>query len=125
MLKMKRRRSIPPRRCAGTICGGWSIPGNGRGCLAVRWRWVGWRRGCALPPRRKEPSALAQEMRAGLAAFPGPVTILLAEGDRTAQLFRGHWGSDPRVIGHQGNSHSFADAPEWLLRQVMQAIRPG
>jgi exosortase A-associated hydrolase 1 len=70
-------------------------------------------------------SALAQEMRAGLAAFPGPVTILLAEGDRTAQLFRGHWGSDPRVIGHQGNSHSFADAPEWLLHQVVQAIRPG
>jgi pimeloyl-ACP methyl ester carboxylesterase len=54
MLKMKRRRSIPPRRCAGTICGGWSIPGNGRGCLAVRWRWVGSRRGCALPLRRKE-----------------------------------------------------------------------
>ena len=73
----------------------------------------------------QEGSALTQEMRAGLAAFTGPVTILLAEGDRTAQLFRGHWGSDPRVIGHDGNSHSFADAPEWLLHQVVQAIRPG
>ncbi|KPF52881.1 hypothetical protein IP65_14950 [Novosphingobium sp. AAP1] len=67
-------------------------------------------------------SALAEEMRTALASYRGQVTILLAQGDRTAQLFASHWGADPRVIGHPGASHSFADAPEWLLHQVLAAL---
>ena len=37
------------------------------------------------------PSSLAEEMRAGLAQFDGPVRILLASADRTAQVFDAAW----------------------------------
>jgi exosortase A-associated hydrolase 1 len=67
-------------------------------------------------------SALAQAMQAGLAGYAGQVTILLAQGDRTAQLFASHWGADSRVTAHASASHSFADAQEWLAEQVLAAL---
>ncbi|NMN03656.1 MULTISPECIES: hydrolase 1, exosortase A system-associated [unclassified Novosphingobium] len=68
-------------------------------------------------------SALAEDMRNGLAGYAGRVTILLAQGDRTAQLFASHWGQDSRVIGHASTSHSFADAQDWLVEQVLETLR--
>ena len=69
-------------------------------------------------------SALADEMRAGLAMFSGPATILLATRDRTAQLFAAAWGDDPRIARLASASHSFADeaAREWLFEQLCRAL---
>ena len=69
-------------------------------------------------------SALAEQMRAELARFAGPVTILLAERDRTAELFAAAWGEDPRTARLASASHSFADeaAREWLFERVCEAL---
>lgn len=79
-------------------------------------------RGLRVAAAPQGGSALADEMRAGLAGFAGRVTILLAEGDRTAQLFTSHWGQNSRAIGHPTTSHSFADAQGWLVEQVLAAL---
>jgi exosortase A-associated hydrolase 1 len=74
-------------------------------------------RQAAQPARR---SALGDELRAGLARFGGPAKILLAERDRTAQLFDAAWGEDPRIARFPTASHSFADADsrDWLFERV-------
>lgn len=71
-----------------------------------------------------EMTGLAQQMATGLASFGGPVTILLASRDRTAQLFAGVWPSnDQRVQRHESASHSFseAEAREWLFARLTDA----
>ena len=78
-------------------------------------------RQAAAPASR---SALADEMREGLARFEGAATILVASRDRTAQLFTAAWGDDQRIARLDSGSHSFADeaAREWLLTRVLQAL---
>ena len=71
-------------------------------------------------------SALARDMQAGLAAFGGAATILLAERDRAAELFLDAWDpGDPRLRRYASAAHSFAeaDAREWLFEQVLAALR--
>lgn len=71
------------------------------------------------------PSTLAQAMAAGLAGFSGPVKILLAERDRTAQAFLGCWDKrDPRLAIRAGASHSWVepDAQEWLFNQIVAML---
>lgn len=71
------------------------------------------------------PSGLLEEMKAGLAAFAGPVAILLASGDRTAQMFAEVWdGADTRVQRFDSGSHSFSDnaAREWLHARLVDAL---
>jgi exosortase A-associated hydrolase 1 len=71
------------------------------------------------------PSSLAQELKAGLARFSGPVTILLAGRDRTAQAFEAAWDrTDPRIARLADASHAFVepDAREWLLQRVSAAL---
>lgn len=77
-----------------------------------------------------KPSAaqtrLAQQMAAGLAGFTGPVTILLAENDRTAQAFLANWDRhDQRLRTCPQASHSFAEpqARIWLQGQILAALR--
>ena len=86
------------------------------GAIDLRQLAGGLRQAAAPAPR----SALAEQMRGGLARFEGPVTILLATRDRTAQLFAAAWGDDPHVARLDSASHSFADeaAREWLYGQV-------
>jgi exosortase A-associated hydrolase 1 len=69
-------------------------------------------------------SALADEMRAGLARFGGAVSILLASRDRTAELFAAAWGEDRRIARRASASHSFADeaAREWLFERICVAL---
>ena len=70
-------------------------------------------------------SSLAGTMQAELAQFAGPVTILLAGRDRTAELFAAAWpADDPRIHTIDSASHSFSDVParEWLLRRLVEAI---
>lgn len=72
------------------------------------------------------PTSLAQDMRAGIAVFEGKAHILLAEGDRTAQLFESSWDkNDPRIQRCAGAGHSYVE-PEhraWLEEQILSALR--
>jgi exosortase A-associated hydrolase 1 len=90
------------------------------GAIDLRKLAGGLRQAAASAPR----SALADDMRAGLARFDSPATILLATRDRTAQLFAAAWGDDPRIARLDSASHSFADevAREWLLKRVLQVL---
>lgn len=72
------------------------------------------------------PGPLASQMADGLARFAGPVTILLAERDRTAQAFLSNWDkADPRLRQCPGASHSFVEpqARIWLQGQILAALR--
>lgn len=75
------------------------------------------------------PSSLARQMADGIAEYAGPVTILLAERDRTAQAFRANWDkSDPRLRECPDATHSFVEpqARIWLQGQLLAALRsPG
>lgn len=80
--------------------------------------------GRALRPA-PPPTSLAQEMCAGLARYPGPVRLLLADRDRTAQAFLTAWdANDPRIARCPGASHAFAEpeAAEWLFTQIAAAL---
>ena len=71
------------------------------------------------------PSTLADEIAAGLARFSGPVQILLADRDRTAQAFLALWErADSRILRCPGASHSFVepDAQTWLKDRVLAAL---
>lgn len=72
------------------------------------------------------PSPLVERMRAGLDDFEGPVKILLATRDRTAQMFAECWpASDARVARLDSGSHSFSDdeARDWLFEQIIEMLR--
>jgi len=72
------------------------------------------------------PSPLLTDMAAGLAGFSGPVQILLAARDRTAQTFRTAWAkSDKRVQHCEDATHSFVEphAQAWLENQLLAALR--
>lgn len=70
-------------------------------------------------------SSLAGAMQAGLAGFAGPISILLAARDRTAQMFEAAWpANDMRVHSIESASHSFSDeaAREWLFAQLLEML---
>lgn len=72
------------------------------------------------------PTSLAREMAAGLARFEGPVTILLADRDRTAQLFDSAWDkADPRITRCPDATHAFAEphARHWLSERLLDALQ--
>ena len=91
------------------------------GAIDLRKLVGGLRQAAASAPK----SALAEQMRAGLARFGGPVTILLAERDRTAELFATAWGEDPRIARLASASHSFADeaARDWLFERILNVLK--
>ena len=81
--------------------------------------------GLAQSAKRSAPTTLAQEIEQGLARFPGPVRILIAERDRTGQAFLAAWNAeDARIRRCEGANHAFAEARarEWLLEQVLDAL---
>lgn len=72
------------------------------------------------------PSSLAIGIAEGLKAFTGPVTLLIAENDRTGQVFLDGWDkADPRLRQCPGAGHSFAEprARIWLQGQILGALR--
>ena len=76
------------------------------------------------------PTTLAQEMRTGLDAFDGPVSLLIAERDRTGQAFLAAWADDDeRLKRCPGASHAFVEpaSREWLFEQIVSALsaKPG
>ncbi len=82
-------------------------------------------RGALRRGTRPADNALASAMAGGLARFSGPVSILLAERDRTAMAFRAIWpGNDRRVHLCPGASHSFveAEARDWLVARLLALL---
>ena len=80
--------------------------------------------GRAMRPA-EPPTSLAVDMAGGLARFAGPVEILLAERDRTAQAFLAAWdAADPRLARCAGASHAFVEpeARAWLLGRILAAL---
>ncbi|PLK25765.1 hydrolase 1, exosortase A system-associated [Novosphingobium sp. TH158] len=70
------------------------------------------------------PGTLAQELAAGLQRFKGPVTILLAERDRTAQAFEAGWDrNDARLRRCAGGTHSYVESQDWLAARLLEALR--
>lgn len=72
------------------------------------------------------PSSLAEDMARELAGFAGPVRILIATADRTAQVFEAAWDrNDPRIHRCEGAGHSYVepDHRAWLEAQVLAALR--
>lgn len=73
------------------------------------------------PPR----SPLVATMQARCDAFAGPLRILVASRDRTAQMFVEAWPkADARVHTIDSASHSFSDdrARDWLAAQLLEAL---
>ena len=77
--------------------------------------------------RRAAPaSQLSAQMATSLAHFTGPVSILLAGRDRTAQSFLAQWNKrDPRLRHCPRASHSFVEpeAREWLFGEVLKVLK--
>ena len=72
------------------------------------------------------PTSLAQDMATGLAQFSGPATLLVAESDRTGQVFLSHWNkADQRIRICPKAGHSFVEpqARIWLQGQLLGALR--
>ena len=90
------------------------------GAIDLRKLAAGLRQAAAPAPQ----SALAEQMRGGLARFDGSVSILLAERDRAAELFAAAWGADPRIASLNSASHSFADeaARDWLFERIIETL---
>lgn len=79
----------------------------------------------ALRPA-SSPSTLAQDLNRGIARFNGPVAILLAERDRTAQAFRSCWPKDDaRIQICPDATHSYVEghAREWLAERTLEMLR--
>jgi exosortase A-associated hydrolase 1 len=72
------------------------------------------------------PTKLADEMRAGIAAYTGHVRVLLAMSDRTAQVFESAWDrDDTRIARCEGAGHAYVEPEhrDWLEAQVLAALR--
>ncbi|MEC7817968.1 MAG: hydrolase 1, exosortase A system-associated [Pseudomonadota bacterium] len=71
------------------------------------------------------PSTLAGDLRDGLGGFSGPVRILLAEADRTAQVFVENWdASDARIARCPNAGHAYVEphARQWLEARLLEAL---
>ena len=73
----------------------------------------------------QQANPLIPPLKAGLAEFSGDVRFLVAENDRTAQVFAADWGPDERMAVCENAGHAYAEpqAREWLLAQVLLALR--
>ena len=72
------------------------------------------------------PTALIEDMRAGLEGFTGKVRFLLASADRIAQHFEEVWdAADARIYRCDGAGHSYVEPAQraWLTNQVLTALR--
>ena len=79
----------------------------------------------AMRPR-STPSSLADQMKSGLDSFGGPVRFLLAEADRTAQVFAERWDADDeRIARCPGAGHACSDgeARAWLHARLLETLR--
>lgn len=84
-------------------------------------------RGLRHSIRSGEPeSSLASEMARQLAKFTGPISILLAREDRTAQAFAQSWdANDARIDWCEGAGHAFSEPEhqDWLEGRILMMLR--
>ena len=75
--------------------------------------------------RGPRPGRLADALRDGLAGYDAPVSILLADEDRTAQAFAQEWGEDDRIEHCPGADHAFSqpEAYPFLRDHLLAALR--
>lgn len=102
-----------PKELARLVTGGVNLRKLSRGLIG------------AIKPK-PAPTSLAQGMAAGLAKFEGPVKILLAERDRTAQIFEASWdAADSRIHRCKDAGHSYVEphSREWLYQQLLAALK--
>lgn len=95
------------------------------GKVSLRKLAGGLKRAVSPPP---PPTSLAEDMRAGLARFDGPVRLLIAERDRTGRAFLAAWDAgDRRIARCPGGSHAFVEptARDWLFEQIVAALADG
>lgn len=108
-----REKLTNPREIMRLVSGGVNLGKLARGVVhAVR------------PP--PPPSSLAQDMAAGLTTFTGPVRILIATADRTAQVFETAWDKDdPRIYRCEGAGHAYVEPAhrDWLETQILASLR--
>jgi len=72
------------------------------------------------------PSTLAIRLAEGLTRFSGPVSILLASRDRTAQAFEAAWPKgDARVQSCENATHSYVEpqSEAWLEARLIDMLR--
>lgn len=107
------RKLANPREVLRLLSGGVDLRKLGRGLVS------------SVRPSAA-PTTLATEMVAGLAGFEGPVRILIATEDRTAQVFLDGWNADdPCIQRCEGAGHAFSEPHhrDWLEAQVLAALR--
>lgn len=84
--------------------------------------WRGLAGGLLRATRGDAPVSALDPLRAGLGAFCGPVSLLIAAGDRTGQRFLADWGDDPRIQTCPSTNHALAgDARDWLIARLVEA----
>lgn len=79
----------------------------------------------ALRPSAPSTS-LAQYIATGIADFPGYVSILIAERDRTGKAFLASWDkADPRIRTCPDATHAYVEphAREWLEARLVEVLR--
>ncbi len=72
------------------------------------------------------PGSLAQDIASGLKEFPGDLTFLIAERDRTGKAFLAGWDkADPRIQICPDATHAYVEphAREWLDARLIEALR--
>ena len=102
-----------PREVLRLVTGGVNLRKLGRGMMQAS-------------QSKTAASSLGTKMAERLGKFSGPVNILLAENDRTAQIFAERWdANDPRVSWCPNAGHSYAEleAQEWLRDRLLAALR--
>lgn len=102
-----------PREVARLLTGGVNLAKLARGLASATQAGQG-------------PSGLAGELRDSISSFAGRVDILLAERDRTAQVFSERWtGSNYPVHTCPGADHSYSDpaAQAWLRQRLLEALK--
>ncbi|MBV1918668.1 MAG: hydrolase 1, exosortase A system-associated [Sphingomonadaceae bacterium] len=71
-------------------------------------------------------NSLVQDMAAGIEGFPGAITFLVAERDRTGTSFIAAWDkADPRIRKCADATHAYVepDARAWLEQQVLETLK--
>lgn len=82
--------------------------------------------------RSPAPADLAQRLAAGLAGFAGPMRLLIARRDSTAQAFMAAWTSsifdsrpdNVQLLACDSASHSFSDdaTRDWFDKQILAGL---
>lgn len=79
----------------------------------------------ASGPSQAERTQLAAAFQAALARYAGTVRILIAERDRTGQIFEANWPhNDKRIVRCPGASHAFVEphARKFLFDEIVAEL---